>query len=99
MAQCIIDKESLSKVFAYIDIVKVCGNTREDHGQYLKLFKEAASMNGLTFNDSKSILRVEETDLLGYRISQRKILPDPEQVAPLYSSLCLKARQIKTRSA
>ena len=80
MVQCIIDKESLCSIFAYIDNIKVCGNTKEDPGQNLKLFKEAASMNGLTFNDSKSILKI---DLLDYRISQRKIQPNPEQVAPL----------------
>ena len=79
----IIHKENLHSVFAYIDNVTVCGNSKEEHAENLRLFLEAASEYGLTFNDSKSILEVEEIDLLGYRISQGEIRPDPERLRPL----------------
>ena len=79
----IIEKESLQSVFAYIDNVTVCGNSIEEHDANLKLFMDAASKYGLTFNESKSILKVEEIDLLGYRISQGEIRPDPERLTAL----------------
>ena len=48
-----------------------------------KKFLDAASKINLTFNDRKSVVAVTEIDILGYRISQGSISPDPERLRPL----------------
>jgi len=49
----------------------------------LQRFLEAAKMVGLTFNESKSTIGVKVTDLLGYRVSQGRMQPDPSHLQPL----------------
>ena len=48
----------------------------------------------LTFNDAKSVVAVTEIDILGYRISQGSISPDPERLRPLIELLIPKSSKI-----
>ena len=82
MDKIILD-EKLEATFAYIDNVTVAGNSKDEHDCNLKRLNEAAVKYGLTFNDTKSIIRVEVLDLVGYRVSHRQIRPDPERFEPL----------------
>lgn len=79
----IISKEKLSGTFAYIDNVTICGNDSKSHDENLKQFMKAAEKYGITFNDSKSIIGVEEINMLGYRVSKGTIRPDPERFESL----------------
>ena len=67
------------KYTAYAGIV----HREADHDRNFKKFLDAASKINLTFNDAKSIVAVTEIDILGYRISQGSISPDPERLRPL----------------
>ena len=74
---------NLKDTFALLDNVTICGNTLQEHDQNLNAFMKAAKQMNFTFNEDKSVIRVQEIDILGYRISQRSLKPDPERMAPL----------------
>ena len=80
----VIKSEGLDGTFAYIDNVTICGTDESSHDVNLKKFLETAQKYGLTFNDSKSVLRQTEIDLLGYRISKGKISPNPVRFQALH---------------
>ena len=80
----LIKSEELQCVFAYVDNVTVCGNSKEEHDVNLKKVTDAFLKHGFTFNEDKSTICVNEIDLLGYRLSHGKIRPDPERLAPLH---------------
>ena len=44
---------------------------------------EAAKRINFTFNEKKSVIRAQEIDILGYRISHRSLKPDPDRMEPL----------------
>lgn len=79
----IITKEDLSDTFAYVDNITICGHSKEAHDENLKRFLDTAEKYGITFNDSKSVIGVQEVDMLGYRLSHGVIRPDPERLRPL----------------
>ena len=79
----IIEKENLENTFAYIDNVTVCGKDKESHDKNLQKLLKATSSYGITFNESKNIICVNEIDLLGYRVSEGMIRPDPERLLAL----------------
>ena len=79
----IIQKEKCEAVEAYVDNVTIGGNSKEEHDSNLQNFRNAAAKYNLTFNEDQSIIGVEQLDLMGYRISQGLIRPDPERLRPL----------------
>ena len=79
----IIKGEKVPASYAYLDNVTVCGSSVTDLETNVKLFKDAAQKYGLTFNESKSVLCVEEIDVTGFRISKGEIRPDPSRLDPL----------------
>ena len=92
----ILKKEKVPASFAYLDNVTICGETKEELETNVELFRKAAKLHGLTFNDSKSVLGVKEIDVTGYRISKGEIRPDPSRLDPLRQlepPQCLKAQK------
>ena len=79
----VIADKDLKQMFAYIDNITIGGFDKADHDRKFKKFLDAASKINLTFNDAKSAVAVTEIDILGYRISQGSISPDPERLRPL----------------
>ena len=61
----------------------VCGYDKNDHDNKLNALFSAAKKEWLTFSESKCIFARAEIDLLGYRISHKKIKPHPERLKPL----------------
>ena len=81
--QNIIDKEALTGTWAFVDNITLGGKDQKEHDLNLKLFREAAARNNLTFNETKNVISVKEIDHIGYRISKGQIKPDPERLKPL----------------
>ena len=46
-------------------------------------FLKASQEENITFNEKKTVKRVTEIDLLGYRLSHGCIRPDPNRLKPL----------------
>jgi len=79
----VIADNDLKQTYAYLDDITIGGFDKADHDRNFKKFLDAASKINLTFNDVKSVVAVTEIDILGYRISQGSISPDPERLRPL----------------
>ena len=79
---CIRENE-LEATFAYIDNITIAGMTKEEHDKNLKQFFEVAAKNNFVFNEEKSVICKESIDILGYRISQNSLKPDPARLKPL----------------
>jgi len=79
----VIADNELKQTFAYLDNITTGGFDKAHHGHNLKMFLDAASKINLTFNDAKSVVVVTAIDILGYRIPQGSIRPDPERLRPL----------------
>jgi len=65
-----------------LDNVAVAGISQEDHDKNLQALLHAAKTEGFTF-ENKSIDSVTQLDLVGYRVSQGQIKPDPARLQPL----------------
>lgn len=79
----IIKCEGLQDTFAYLDDVTVCGHSQEEHDKNLKKFMEIISKYGLTLNKEKSNFSLHTINLLGYKITNNLIKPDPDRILPL----------------
>ena len=79
----VIKKHKLKRTYAYLDNITVGGVTAEEHDKNLLAFLKASQEENLTFNDQKTVKRVTEIDLLGYRLSMGSIRPDPNRMKPL----------------
>ena len=92
----VLQKEKVPASFAYLDNVTICGETMEELETNVNLFRNAAQKHGLTFNETKSVLGVQQIDVTGYRISKGEIRPDPSRLDPLRQMdppHCLKAQK------
>ena len=78
-----IETNKLEKVYAYLDDITVTGETLEEHNNNLRRLLEAAAKCRLTINEEKSKIRVTELEILGHRISYKKIEPDPKRLQAL----------------
>ena len=81
----VISKHKLTGTYAYLDNITIVGKSKEEHDRRLQRFLDATEQEGLTLNDAKSILSKTEIKLLGYKISQNNIRPDPDRLQPLIS--------------
>ena len=65
----------------------MCGKTKKEHDENLSNFLRVAAKCNLTFNEQKCTYSAESICLLGYRISEGNLSPDPDRVKPLESVL------------
>ena len=78
-----ISENRLVATFAYLDDITICGKTKEEHDINLARFMDAATKYNLKFNETKSKFSKDTIDVLGYRISNGELQPDPERLRPL----------------
>ena len=78
-----VAEEELSKTYAYLDNITVCGKTQEEHDHNLARFLAAAKKKNLKFNQEKCTFSPTSIDLLGHHISNGEIKPDPDRMKPL----------------
>ena len=78
-----IADNKLEGTYAYLDDITVCGRNKEEHDVNLSRFMDAASKFGLQLNPVKSKFCLTTIDILGYRISDGELQPDPERLRPL----------------
>ena len=78
-----ISKNNLEATFSYLDDITVCGKDQQEHDLNLSRFMEAASKYNLLFNKEKSKFSLTTIDVLGYRIGNGVLQPDPERLRPL----------------
>ena len=78
-----ISKNNLKATFSYLDDITVCGKDQQEHDLNLSRFMEAASKYNLLFNKEKSKFSLTTIDVLGYRIGNGVLQPDPERLRPL----------------
>ena len=78
-----IAEEQLSKTYAYLDNITVCGKTQEEHNHNLSRFLAAAKKKNLKFNQEKCTFSTTSINLLGHHISNGEIKPDPDRMKPL----------------
>ena len=76
----IIAAHGCKGTFAYLDDITVCGRTKEEHDENLKVFLNAAKECNLTLNEGKCKYATETIRLLGYHISKGVLQPDPDHV-------------------
>ena len=79
----LIDDNSLTGTFAYLDNLTVCGCDQADHDANVSRFLDMIKSHGLTLNKGKTISSVETINILGFLISKGTIRPDPEKIQPL----------------
>ena len=79
----IIESNGCKGTFAYLDNITICGKTKEEHDENLKHFLKIAVSHNLTFNQEKCIYSADCISLLGYRICQGTLRPDPDRVKTL----------------
>ena len=75
-----IKKHSLKRTYAYLDNVTVTGVDKNEHDRNLAALLDAAKGEDFTFNENKSVYAVTKLDLLGQRVSQNTIKPDPNRL-------------------
>ena len=78
-----ISDNKLEGVYSYVDNLYVGGISQSEHDANLKKLLEAAAKHNFTFNEGKSLISTKVLDILGYRIADGNILPDPNRVKPL----------------
>ena len=76
----------MKKVHAYLDDISVTRSTMGKHDLNLKRFLDAAHACNLTLK-----LRSTTISVLGYRISQNEVKPDPKRLQPLLNLTPLSA--------
>ena len=80
----IIQDNDCAATFAYLDNITVCGNDQAEHDKNLQRFLHVAKEHKLTFNESKCIYSSNAINLLGYRIHDGSMQPEPNCVKTLY---------------
>lgn len=79
----IIEWEGLKDTFIYVGSINICSKNRKECDQNYSRLREVADKYGFTFTEKKSVLAVEDLQLLGYKSKYNEIWPDPEKVQPL----------------
>jgi len=93
----IIEHHKLKGTFAYLDNITIGGHSQQEHDKFLSAFLEVAKNLHLTFNESKSIISVDEVYVLNCCVSHKCIKPDPERLKPLIDLPAPKNRRILQR--
>jgi len=79
----ILLKATGAKVRLLIWITLLCVAKLKKHDENLSNFLPVAAKCNLTFNEQKCTYSAESICLLGYRISEGNLSPDPDRVKPL----------------
>ena len=79
----IIKSNNYKSTFAYLDNKAVGGTTQQEHDANLNRFLAVPKSLNLTFNESKYIYNTDAIDLLGYRIKNEILHPDPARLKTL----------------
>ena len=80
----IIKENDCKGTYAYLDNITVGkGETQEKHDKNLQRFLDVVGKYNLTLNKSKCIFSTTCIDLLGYRITNGTLKPDPECIKPI----------------
>jgi len=66
--------------------VTVCGHTKEEYDQNLRFFLDIANENNLTLNGKKCVFASDTINLLGYRITNGQLQPDPEKMSQSHNT-------------
>ena len=78
-----IPKYSLKRTYSYLNNVTVTGVDKNEHDRRLTALLDVAKGEGFIFNENKSVFAVTELNLLGYRVYQNTIKPDPNRLQSL----------------
>ncbi|KAJ8866322.1 hypothetical protein PR048_032165 [Dryococelus australis] len=81
--QTIVQDEDLKGVEVYLDDATVGGLTQEEHDANLKKCMNAVSKYNLTLNMDKNVSSVSTIHLLGYVVSHKHLVSDPDHPKPL----------------
>ena len=79
----LVNEEGLKDTFPYLDNVTIGGVDEADLKRNYLGFQEMIKRRNITLNNAKTVQNALSIDILGYRISQNSIKPDPEQLRPL----------------
>jgi len=79
----IVDSDKLADTFPYLDNITVGGSTQAEHSLNVQRLLRALKEKNMTLNATKTISSVSEVSILGYRVGNGVIRPDPEQLKPL----------------
>ena len=79
----IIEKERLQNTVVYFDNVIIGANTMDELSFHSEKFQLAMKRRRMTLNDSKTVYGVQELNILGYRVGNNQIRPDPDRLQPL----------------
>ena len=79
----IISEFECKGTFAYLDDTTICGHTREEHDDNLKVFLKAAKECNLTLNEDKCVYAVNSVKLLGCQISNGILQSNTDRVTPI----------------
>ena len=61
----------------------MCGYSKEEHDENLRIFLEVARKNNLTLTKEKCVFAAKSINLLGYHIADGQLKPDPERAKAL----------------
>ena len=78
-----ISNNKLHGIYAYLDNLTVCGRDQDKHDANLSRFLDAAKKHNLKFNDQKCTICTTSIKLLGYKVNNGEIRPDPDRLHPL----------------
>lgn len=67
-------------VIIYIDDVVVAGRTIEEHDERLQEVLSVLESNNAMLNQSKCVFRVEELEILGFKVNTKGISPSDEKI-------------------
>ena len=76
----VLDKLKWKECLVYIDDLLIMCSSFEEHLNQLDRVLSALESAGLTLNVDKCLFAARETIYLGFKISEGRILPDPEKV-------------------
>lgn len=79
----LVKEEGLTDTFPYLDNVTIGGVDEEDLKRNDIAFQEMIKKRNIKLNGSKTVQCSPVIDILGYRISDKGIQPDPERLRPL----------------
>ncbi|XP_076052783.1 uncharacterized protein LOC143032198 [Oratosquilla oratoria] len=78
-----IQEEQLTRTYAYLDDVTICGMTQVEHDANLIKLLEAAKKKNISYNKGKCTFSTKQLSILGYVVEGGKKHPDLERLRPL----------------
>ena len=79
----VVKEDHLCNTYVYFDNVVIGANSLKELDVRSSKFKKALSKRDMVLNESKTVYGVNEVNILGYRIGNGIIKPDPERLKPL----------------